>query len=491
MQPDLVAFGVGEESHIADFGRYLCFGDKYPATHFFYLREGVGQVGVAIEVYDHTIHGGLMHTAFYEGTADLAAVWRTGKAGHHDFAHFHVGQVNAEHDLVKVLCSGHVDNGYLKPVECIGGIVHKMYLKQFTLLPVTAVKSILPYHYFSGTVHKLFYGGAIFSINLQQSILLMSLKWMFSFCLSIVASQHIYANALNDTSFTEEPISLKTTTGTINGTLCMPGDSANIAVALIIAGSGPTDRDGNGPGMTNNSLQLLAAALAKKGIASVRFDKRGIGSSEKVKDESDLVFDAYVLDAKAWITQLRADKRFRSVYVVGHSEGSLIGIISASAGAMGLVSVAGPGQSADKLLKTQLAAQPQAVRDICYPIIDSLVQGKQVLSVDQSLYALFRPSVQPYLISWFRHDPVSELKRLTIPVLILQGTSDLQVSADDARRLSAADPKAKLVLVDGMNHVLKIVGNDRSANMSAYTNPSLPVSPVLVQSIVDFIAEQP
>ena len=113
--------------------------------------------------------------------------------------------------------------------------------------------------------------------------------------------------------------------------------------------------------------------------------------------------------------------------------------------------------------------------------------GKNVTNINPMFYSLFRPSVQPYLISWFKYDPQTEIKKLAIPILILQGTNDIQVSKEDANRLSKANNKSQLVLIKNMNHVLKITEGDRNANMATYNNPALAISEELVKSIVLFI----
>jgi alpha/beta superfamily hydrolase len=127
----------------------------------------------------------------------------------------------------------------------------------------------------------------------------------------------------------ESEILLKTPTGTLSGTLLIPGEISKYPVALIIAGSGPTDRDGNNTSMKNNSLKLLATSLAEHQIASLRYDKRGIGASrEAAISEADLRFEDFIEDARDWIGLLIKDKRFSEVIVIGHSEGSLIGMVS-------------------------------------------------------------------------------------------------------------------------------------------------------------------
>ena len=291
-----------------------------------------------------------------------------------------------------------------------------------------------------------------------------------------------------DTSWTESSVALETKTGKLFGTLCTPKGLTKGPVALIIAGSGPTDRDCNSPMMKTDAYKMLAHRLADNGISTLRYDKRGIAESKAaMTKETVLHFEDLVDDANGWLQMLKADKRFSKVIVIGHSEGSLIGMLISKNGADEYISISGIGESADKVLKIQLAAQPKSVQDTAFPIIDSLAAGKLVPNVSQRYYALFRPSVQPYMISWFKYDPSAEIKKLTIPVLILQGTNDIQVSVDDAKKLKEANPKAKMILIDSMNHVFKIIKGDRTENMNSYSNPSLPIAPELPADIGDFI----
>src|SRR6476620_1102817 len=307
-------------------------------------------------------------------------------------------------------------------------------------------------------------------------------------CFIVMNSTFIKGAPLQDSSYQESPVVLHTSSGDIFGTLTMPQSKAGVPVALIIAGSGPTDRNGNNPMMKNESLHKLAMELADSGIASLRYDKRAIAESKAAsKQEADLRFDDYVNDAKDWIGLLRKDKRFSRIIVIGHSEGSLIGMIAANQNADGYVSIAGAGRPADKILKEQLDKQPQAVKDLSFPIIDSLVAGKTVSNVNPLLYSLFRPSVQPYIISWFRYDPSVEIRKLSIPVMIIQGTNDIQVPVQDAVLLSKASKHSQLVEIEKMNHIFRIVEGDRNANIATYKDASLPISAELTRSIVSFI----
>lgn len=284
---------------------------------------------------------------------------------------------------------------------------------------------------------------------------------------------------------------LHTATGDIFGTLLLPVKNHHIPVVLLIAGSGPTDRDGNNPVMKNNSLKMLAEGLQKAGIATLRFDKRGIGESgNAMKKESDLRFEDYVKDVKEWIKLLSKDRRFTKVIVAGHSEGSLIGMIAVQneKKVAKFISISGAGQCADTLLKEQLSSQPTELKLSVYSMIDSLKHGDTLTNVPSMLYTLFRPSVQPYMISWFKYDPQIEIKKVTIPILIIQGTKDIQVSVHQADLLSAAVPASEKCIIEDMNHVLKTsISTDRSVQIKTYNDPDLPLNAELVYDIVRFI----
>ncbi|OMQ11179.1 alpha/beta hydrolase [[Flexibacter] sp. ATCC 35103] len=298
----------------------------------------------------------------------------------------------------------------------------------------------------------------------------------------------IHAQDKSEITFKESPLILKINIDQIFGTLTTPDLKTKYPVALIISGSGPTDRNGNNAMMKNNSLKMLAEALAKNGIASLRYDKRGIGESKaSAVSEQTLVFENYTEDAKSWINLLKQDKRFSEVIVIGHSEGSLIGMI-AGAKANKFISIAGPGESADKLIKAQIAAKSnKQLEEMTFPIIDSLKSGNTVNKVDPMLNSLFRASIQPYLISWFKYNPQTEIKKLNVPILILQGNKDLQVTVKDAELLAQANKNAALLIVENMNHIMKTIEGDNQANIESYTNETLPISEIMTKKIVSFI----
>ncbi|MBK0380551.1 serine aminopeptidase domain-containing protein [Mucilaginibacter segetis] len=294
-----------------------------------------------------------------------------------------------------------------------------------------------------------------------------------------------------DASVVETPVLLKTFTGSISGSLTMPKNpTGKVPVVLIIAGSGPTDRDGNSPklGLNGNTYKMLANALGKNNIAVLRYDKRMIGLSASSTKENELRFEDYVDDAVGLINMLNNDERFSGIIVLGHSEGSLVGMLaSRDQPVKGFISVAGAGRPADKIVTEQIKSQPKFLVDNFNKMLDSLKRGKITDDIDPALYPIARPSIQPYLMSWFRYDPTRVIKKLKMPILIIQGTSDIQVPVEDAEKLKKAKSDATLAIIKGMNHILKEAPQNREENIATYSKPELPLAPELVDDIVNFI----
>ena len=290
------------------------------------------------------------------------------------------------------------------------------------------------------------------------------------------------------------PIELNTPTGTLYGSLVLPKSDKPVPVVLIIAGSGPTDRNGNNTqGGRNDSLKKLAWRLAQNNIASVRFDKRGIAQSQPAApDERTLNLDQYVTDAVAWGNLLKADPRFADVFALGHSEGALIASLAAPAmDAAGVISIAGTARPVGQVLREQLQRNnmPPGLLQRSVELIHTLESGRTDDNVPKALQVIFRPSVQPYLISLLRYDPAKAFAALKMPALIIQGTHDIQVDVNDARLLKAAKPDADLALIEGMNHVMRIVPMDMKRQVQSYNDPNQRLSSELGDRIVRFITK--
>jgi pimeloyl-ACP methyl ester carboxylesterase len=289
---------------------------------------------------------------------------------------------------------------------------------------------------------------------------------------------------------TETAVALPAQPAPILGTMLTP-DGETRAAAVIIAGSGPTDRNGNSPlGVTADSYRLLAEELAGHGIATVRYDKRGVAQSVMAGlSEADLRFGAYVEDARAWAAETARLTGRPCVWLIGHSEGSLIALAAAQDNetVCGVVSLSGAGRSAPVVLREQLqAALTEPLLGQALHALDELAAGRTTDNVP-GLESLFRPPVQPYIISWFGLDPQTLANLYDGPLFIGQGSTDLQTRMADAEALKAAQPDATLVIWEGVNHVLKIAPLDRAANSATYADPGLPLAPGVVEDVADFI----
>ena len=310
---------------------------------------------------------------------------------------------------------------------------------------------------------------------------ILSSLWVF-----LLLSSWVYAQDLPK-NFTEQEWQM----GPLGGMLTIPHQPISTDTAvLIIAGSGPTDRDGNQAMMQNNSLRFLAERWSEAGFSVLRIDKRGVGASASAAvQEADIRFTDFVADAVAWGHEMQAHG-YLNLVLAGHSEGALIAALAAQqlSGVIGVLSLSGAGRPAAEVIRSQLMNQPKEVQEWAFPVLDSLVQGKQVPEVSPWLWTLFRPSVQPYLISWFALDPADELARLEVPVLVAQGDQDLQVTMEDAEILAQANKLAVLASITGMNHVLKqVIEDDVQDNVKSYTDPLRPIHPELLQRTLMFL----
>jgi pimeloyl-ACP methyl ester carboxylesterase len=289
----------------------------------------------------------------------------------------------------------------------------------------------------------------------------------------------------------EKEISVTSSVGSkIYGTLLSKNKDQKLAI--IIAGSGPTDRNGNNPlGDQADSYKLLAYALDSQNIATFRYDKTGIGKSLITGlKESDIVFENSIADAERIFDYLQDTLGFKNIYFVGHSEGSLIGMVASQKKKVkGFISIAGLGRPFDVLINEQENTQqwPDSLKNKTVVIFNELKNGRKVNDIPTQLMGLFRKSVQPYLISLLKYSPEKEIKKLNCPVLILQGSCDMQVKIEDANNLHNANKKSTMDILPLMTHTLKDAGKNCEDQQKTYSDGSLPLNKSLVKDIADFI----
>lgn len=325
------------------------------------------------------------------------------------------------------------------------------------------------------------------------------------FVSSVISAAIIMASCSQDTKATPPaseaskanaivPASAKSiSTGDLKGLWLDAGESTPLI--LIVPGSGPTDLDGNNPmGVTANSYKLLAEGLAEKGISTVRVDKRGMFSSDGAGDPNAVTVDIYARDYKDWAETITTQTGRSCIYMLGHSEGGMM--VSAAAinneTVCGLILVAAPGRPFGTILREQLKANPAnvVIMKPAFKAIETLEAGERVDTKDMNaaLKPLFYPAVQGFLISVMVKDPAQLAKEAAKPTLILQGSHDIQVKETDAELLATATG-GQLVIIDGMNHVLKDSPANRMGNMMTYRKPDLPIAPELLESINAFVTK--
>ena len=293
----------------------------------------------------------------------------------------------------------------------------------------------------------------------------------------------------------EEPFTFARDGLTLHGTLAMSRSvSEPVPLVVIVAGSGPTDRNANGPFLNTNAYAMLAWGLAEQGIASLRYDKRGIGmSAGEGGDPTTLTTDLYVADVAAAATALASDSRFSKVILLGHSEGAGHVLQAANRGAphAGVVMVAGQGRMLADVLHEQFARQADSTT---VAAIDSafarFLRGEDPGEVPPIARPVIVPQYRNFLRSMAAYDPASEARRFAGHLLILQGTTDVQVTMEDAELLHAAQPGATLVRLEGVNHVLKsIASTDLQAQVETYSDPSMPLATTVVPAIARWIED--
>lgn len=285
-------------------------------------------------------------------------------------------------------------------------------------------------------------------------------------------------------------LSIDKSDGHLKGSLLEVPENKN-DIVLFISGSGPTDRNGNNSMMTNNSLKMAAEALYHNGISSFRFDKRGIAASQATTfTQENMRFDTLVADAVAWIDVL-TKRGYNNIYIIGHSQGSLVGTLAAQQrSTRGLIALAGLALPVDETLKKQAANQPAIIKENMVKYVDSLKNGNFIEDVDPLLMALFHPTIQPYLMSFMQYVPSEELSKIDIPSLVIQGSHDIQIETEDAKSLAKSAKNGDIVILEGMNHILRSAPEDFNANYATYFDASLPLHKDLMPTIIQFIKQE-
>jgi len=273
----------------------------------------------------------------------------------------------------------------------------------------------------------------------------------------------------------------------IDGTLLSPNAIEKPNLVIIIAGSGPTDRNGNQNFLKNNSLKKLAEGLSTNNIATYRYDKRIVKQIRNRNVNKDIMFDDFIFDAKTVITYFKDLKKYNKIYIAGHSQGSLVGMVAAKGNADGFISLAGAGQSIDNVIIEQVENTAPLFLEDTKRIFKILKTGKTTKNFPPALASIFNIDTQPFITNWMSYNPQVEIKELNMPILIINGTKDLQVFEAEANLLKEAAPKAEFKIINKMNHILVPIEGDSLENSKSYNETDRKLAPELIEAIVAFI----
>ena len=275
----------------------------------------------------------------------------------------------------------------------------------------------------------------------------------------------------------------------VDGTLLTPTNKTDVKpnLAIIIADSGPTDRNGNQNFLKNNSLKKLAENLSKNGIATFRYDKRVVKQIRNRYVDQNIMFDDFVRDAKSVIAYFKSNQLYNNIYIIGHGQGSLVGMLAVNKGIEGFISIAGAGQPIDAVIMEQVENTAPMFIDDAARLFNILRQGKTTSDYPEALSSIFSLDIQPFMANWIQYNPQIIIKQLEVPTLIINGSKDLQVTPKEAGILKKTSANARLKLIDKMNHIMFIIEGDSLENSKSYNESFRQIAPELIDVIISFI----
>lgn len=287
---------------------------------------------------------------------------------------------------------------------------------------------------------------------------------------------------LNAQNYSESNISINEN---IYGSIVEPKSISNSSLVIFIGGSGPIDRDGNQSFMKCDMFKKLAYSLSEKGISSFRYDKRVVTQIRKGKLDKKITFNDFVSDAIAIIDFF--ESKYNSIVIAGHSQGSLVGLLSIKEGVSGFISLSGAGRTIDMVIEDQISKTAPMLLEDTKNIFKILRSGKITEDFPLPLYSIFNIEIQPFMISWMQYDPKKIIAKIPIPSLIINGDNDLQVDEKEAKLLYNSAQNSEILIVKNMNHVLVEIEGDDIKNVKSYNNPDLKISELVIEKIAEFI----
>jgi len=297
-------------------------------------------------------------------------------------------------------------------------------------------------------------------------------------------------NSYAQSAITSETIELKNDSIVLPGTLTYNKAIKQQPLVIFIHGSGNVDRNGNqaGANIRANYIKQLADSLNTRNIAFYRYDKR---SSNKANMNylinGSTTLDSFVEDASIAVNHFKEDSRFSSITLIGHSQGSTVAMLLAQQNNVDkYVSLAGLGRKFEDFVIDEYTKASQEFGQIARKHFKELNATGMIRNVHPQLAHIFPKQNIPFLLSWMAYDPATEIQKLSIPILLINGTKDIQVSPLDARKLHKANPNSELVIIENMNHVLKTITTDGD-NQKSYFSPDYALSNELINSLTTFI----
>ncbi|WP_445756497.1 alpha/beta hydrolase family protein [Polaribacter sp.] len=272
-----------------------------------------------------------------------------------------------------------------------------------------------------------------------------------------------------------------------NGVIQLPGTLTytydKSPLIIWVHGSGGVDRNGS----PANYIQQFRKAVNQENIAFFSYDKR-TANPKNAAFLNDILIEDFLSDLEIVMAHFKNDARFTSIILAGHSQGSSLAML-ASKNADQYISIAGAGETIDKTIVKQITNQSKELGVLTEKYFKELKETGSIKEVDPNLLSLFSPQNQPFFSSWVALNPIDEIKKVTIPTLIIQGDKDIQVQILDAQSLHKAKPNATFVIVKNMNHVLKIIEKEED-NLKSYITDSFPISETLIKEIIHFILKK-
>lgn len=273
----------------------------------------------------------------------------------------------------------------------------------------------------------------------------------------------------------------------IDGTLLTPTKIDNPSLIIIIGDSGPIDRNGNQNFQKNNNLKKLAEGLVKNGIATYRYDKRIVKQIRKGNVDKNIMFTDFVNDAISIVNYFNEKDAYNSIYILGHGQGSLVGMLASKENVSGFISVAGSGKSIDQVILEQIEQTVPGLTEESQVAFQYLKEGKTTTIYPPPLESIFNIENQPFISSWMQFNPQTNIAELHIPALIISGTKDLQVPVDEAKLLNESSQNGTLLIIENMNHVLFPILGDDLENSKSYNESFRQLSPELIPAILEFV----